>query len=505
MKKKPLIVLLCSIILVLTVSFLFSYALRGYATSSDVFEMQGATLVRYRGESEVVTIPANVTTVGQGAFEGNSYVKKIIVSSSVKTIEYNAFSECSALIEIDIPDSVEKIGSAAFANCKQLCDVSIGKNLQEMGSGVFAGCDSLQDISVNLNNTNFTCVDGVLYDAARTKIYQVLAGREKPYYIMPASVDTIGQYAFWGNQHLEHVKLSDKIISIPSYAFSNAAALQTVSMSFNTEDINMKAFEDCESLEQIYIPDSVSYIHETAFDGCDKLNIYSEYYTKGASFARDHGITLLAYAKYPLNQAELAQEEYYVMKKKEEELAKLLEEAALEKEVAKTEQGLIGKTSLVDNEAVVMIDRFDTDVHYGDHVITMEEITANTINGRIADNLFYMRSDLKEVMIPQETLAIGKFTFARTGLKSVIIPEGVTEIGYGAFYHCENLSEISIPSTVIKIEKNAFEHTAWLEKWYAESDEDYLIVGDGVLIAYKGEADAYQKPSNVKCIACDIP
>ncbi len=505
MKKKPLIVLLCSIILVLSVSFLFSYALKGYATSSDVFEVQDSTLVRYRGESEVVTIPAYITIIGQGAFEGNTNVKKIIISSSVKTIEYNAFSECSALLEIDIPDSVEKIGSAAFANCKQLCDVSIGKNLQEMGSGIFAGCDSLQDIGIDLNNTYFTCVDGVLYNAERTKIYQVLGGREKPYYIMPNSVDTIGQYSFWGNQYLEHVRLSDKIISIPSYAFSNSVALQTVSMNFNVEEINMKAFEDCKSLEQIYIPDSVSFIHETSFDGCDKLNIYSEYYTKGASFARDHGITLLAFAKYPLNQAELAQEEYYLMKKKEEELAKLLEEATLQKELAQTEQGLIGKTAIVDNEAVVMLDRFDTDVHYGDNVKTQEELAANTTNGRIADNLFYMRSDLKEVVIPKETLSIGKFSFARTGLVTVVIPEGVTEIGYGAFYHCENLSEISISSTVTKIEKNAFEHTAWLKKWYAESDEDYLIVGDGVLIAYKGEAAAFKKPSEVKCIACDIP
>ena len=47
-------------------------------------------------------------------------------------------------------------------------------------------------------------------------------------------------------------------------------------------------------------------------------------------------------------------------------------------------------------------------------------------------------------------------------------------------------------------------HTPWLQDWYVNGESDYLIVGDGVLLAYKGEAEDYVKPANVKYVACEI-
>ena len=41
-------------------------------------------------------------------------------------------------------------------------------------------------------------------------------------------------------------------------------------------------------------------------------------------------------------------------------------------------------------------------------------------------------------------------------VKSVVIPEGVTEIGNGAFYGCENLVNVKIPKSVTLIGANAF-------------------------------------------------
>ena len=47
--------------------------------------------------------------------------------------------------------------------------------------------------------------------------------------------------------------------------------------------------------------------------------------------------------------------------------------------------------------------------------------------------------------------------FYRNGnIKSVIIPEGYTSIGYNAFQFCSNLSSVSVPSTLLAIHSNAF-------------------------------------------------
>ncbi|MBR4965311.1 MAG: leucine-rich repeat domain-containing protein, partial [Lachnospiraceae bacterium] len=165
MIKKRLVMFMSCILLIFSVSFLFSIALKGSAESPDLFEMSGSVLMKYNGSSEHVTVPASVKAIGKGAFAGNSNLQKVTIPSSVELIDYEAFADCTSLLEVDIPDSVLSIRSSAFAGCEALTDVSIGTGLQELGSGVFAGCKALSDINISPNSDTFTCVDGVLYDA----------------------------------------------------------------------------------------------------------------------------------------------------------------------------------------------------------------------------------------------------------------------------------------------------------------------------------------------------
>ena len=169
----------------------------------------------------------------------------------------------------------------------------------------------------------------------------------------------------------------------------------------------------------------------------------------------------------------------------------------------------MGAAIIVNNEAVVLMDptkiklaesTSSNDTGNGYDALLEENIEDNII----PENLFYLKSDLTEINIPENTKYIGKFAFARSGLKKVVIPENVRSIGFGAFYHCDDLNEVVIPDTVTEIEPQAFEKTAWLNDWYENGESDYLIVGDGILIAYKGNPEDYVKPENVKSVSCDI-
>lgn len=505
MIKKKLIIFVSIVLFIVSASFLFSVSLNGKAGSSDIFEISGSVLMRYNGDSEHVTIPSTVKTIGKGAFAGNQDILKVTIPPTVECIDYEAFADCKSLLEIEVPDSVLSIYSSAFAGCVSLTDISIGTGLRELGSGVFAGCSSLCDIHISPNSLYFTCVDGVLYDANRTVVYQVLAGRDKTYFIMPDSVTEMKQYALWGNAFVKHMTLSENLQVVSAYSCSNAKALQSVSMSFNANEIQMKAFEDCINLEQIYIPDSVALIHETAFDGCGKLQIFANYYSKGASFAKNNNIKWSEKAKFALNQAEIEKEEYFLRKEKEAELAKAKEEKAISDAIAENEKGLLGKTQLVGNNAVVFINRYDTMVNSGEQVSFDEKLTKGIVNGKVKDHLFYLESNLFSIKLPKDITEIGKLSFARTSLEEIIIPNGVTSIGYGAFYHCESLQNVVIPDTVTFIDAKAFEHTKWLDDWYLNESNDYLIVGNGVLLAYKGKPEAFRMPDGVTCVACEIP
>lgn len=177
----------------------------------------------------------------------------------------------------------------------------------------------------------------------------------------------------------------------------------------------------------------------------------------------------------------------------------------------KTSEGSnLGMVPIVNGNAVVMMDGGSGTTHQGEYItkeqsafqMKLEEQKALAASeGTIKAWAFYRESSMKDFAFPEGVSAIEKFAFARSGLQSVVIPDGVTSIGNGAFYHCDNLSDVTIPESVTVIEENAFAHTPWLENWMAEGTEDFLIVGDGILLAYRGSEEDLELPPEVKSIA----
>ena len=82
-----------------------------------------------------------------------------------------------------------------------------------------------------------------------------------------------------------------------------------------------------------------------------------------------------------------------------------------------------------------------------------------------------------------------------------MIPDGVTSIGYAAFYHCDQLEKVEIPDSVNEIKEHAFENTPWLNDFMENGSQDFLIVGDGVLLAYRGTEKQITLPDEVKTVA----
>ncbi len=90
-----------------------------------------------------------------------------------------------------------------------------------------------------------------------------------------------------------------------------------------------------------------------------------------------------------------------------------------------------------------------------------EIIIPDTYEGRpvtsIANNAFYNCDTIEKVLLPSSLTSIGKWAFKGcTSLKSINLPEGLEEIGKYAFYGCESLEEITIPESLVSISKDVF-------------------------------------------------
>ena len=85
----------------------------------------------------------------------------------------------------------------------------------------------------------------------------------------------------------------------------------------------------------------------------------------------------------------------------------------------------------------------------------------STLGGKkvtsIGGSAFYKCEKLTSVTIPSSVEKIGSYAFYEClSLKSITIPNSVTKIGDCAFESCENLAEITIPESVVKIGDAAF-------------------------------------------------
>jgi hypothetical protein len=63
---------------------------------------------------------------------------------------------------------------------------------------------------------------------------------------------------------------------------------------------------------------------------------------------------------------------------------------------------------------------------------------------------------LAQVTLPSTLKSIGAVAFMFCPVKSIVIPEGITQIGHSAFRSCEALTSVTLPSTIKEIGEWAF-------------------------------------------------
>lgn len=153
----------------------------------------------------------NLTLSGSGEMWNNGYddspfkdyeIRKATVKYGITSIGDSAFSGCSGMTELTLPNSVTSIGNYAFSDCSGLEKITVDRGNKRYDS--WGNCNSI--IETGTNTLIVGCKNSVI----------------------PNSVRSIGDCAFYGCSGLTKLTLPNSVRSIGDGAFSGCSDLSKI-------------------------------------------------------------------------------------------------------------------------------------------------------------------------------------------------------------------------------------------------------------------------------------
>ncbi len=345
----------------------------------------------------------------------NNTVKSVKLPDSITVIPYGFFRRCMALEKVMIPDSVKAIDGYAFSDCIALKEIKLPKSLELIEQNAFSGCVSIEKIE------------------------------------LPDSLITIGNYAFYNCEKLSRIKLPESITSLGHNIFSGTL------------------------IDSIHIPKSVTEMGVDLGYNIKKITIDPEnpvfVITGNCLIDRERKILLRVFGEptFP-NDGSIRYIEELAFRNIDFEIKKLILPEGLE------EVGWYISEYLTSLEELHIPSTFvDWNGSTFEYCANLKKVTVAEGNPRYysAGNCVIDKDTGELVMgcntsiIPNDgsIKSIGTYAFKeRNGLGSIVIPEGVVEIGHGAFMGCSSLREVKLPESLEIIHESAFAHCSALEE-----------------------------------------
>ena len=329
------------------------------------------------------------------------------VKEGTRVICNYAFWGCSSLSEIVFPDSVASIGDKAFWRCSSLKYISIPESVICLNGNPF------MDWSGKLEclSPNFIYEDDVLFDMDKRKIISFRNRNEKSY-VIPSSVTSIGDSAFYICSFLSGIVIPSSVTSIGDSAFSGCFLWKYISIPKSIIYLNGNPFADWNGKLECLSPNFI-YEDDVLFDK-DKSRIISFRNRNEKSYVIPSSVTSIG------NNA------------------------------------FSGCRSLLDIVIPSSVTSIGDSAFY--HCDSLSDIVIPSSVTSIGDSAFLLCRSLSKIVIPSSVTSIGNNAFSGCGsLSDIVIPSSVTSIGDGAFSDCVSLSYIAIPSSVTSISDSAFE------------------------------------------------
>lgn len=386
------------------------------------------TTSRSKTSLTTVTLPTNLTGIGNNAFHGCTGLSgNLILPIGITSIGTYAFNGCSGLSgSFTLPTGLTSISAYAFYGCRGLSgSLTLPTGITSIGAYAFYGCSGFTGNLIlpigitSIGNYAFRGCSGF-----------------KGTLTLPAELTKISDYAFYGCSGLSgNLTLPTGITSIGSYAFYDCSGF-TGNLTFteNVTSIGSNAFRGCSGFKgTLTLPTGITSISESAFYGCSGLSgnlILPTGITSIGSNAFRGCSSFTGNLTLPAGLTKISESAFYGCK------------------------GFTGNLSLPIGITSIGDDAFRACSGFTGNLILPENLTS------IGEYAFYGCSGFDGgLSLPAKLTSIGSYAFREcsnlTG--NLILPENLTSIGNYAFYGCSGLNgNLSLPIGVTGILSNTF-------------------------------------------------
>lgn len=346
---------------------------------------------------------------------GKAYMGDIVIPSTisyggktyiVNRINEGAFKDMKDVTSISLPSTINIIGNSAFEGCYGLTSINIPAAVTFLATASFNGCTALK---------NLTIEDGEKTLTYSYNHYEWAKGKG-------IFADCPLEYVYLGRDLKYNLAIETPGSSYDGYSpFAGIATLKTVQIGSSVTQICMYCFYRCYALQNVSFPASLVIINKSAFRSSGITNaLFKEgLETIGENAFQDSSLEVIT---IPAS------------------LKTIKEEAFTNTNIKKVALNSLSSYCSVN-------------------------VGSSPFRGGNAQ-LYVNLENIDNLVIPDDVTTIKQSCFSFSNIKTVTIPESVTSIEVNAFYQCNKLTDINIPTSINKEITSILNGTSSLKNIY---------------------------------------
>lgn len=370
---------------------------------------------------------------------------------------------------VEIPETINNkpvtlIGAQAFQNNTSIESIDLSSNISDFEEGALNGCSSLQELMVS--KTSYNLIKAFSYNEPNlpqsfTKL-KFKADFSKPqnnflngiaarlFHVEIGKEVTV--YSFENNLNVKsfEFEMGSKRTTLEASCFSNCSNLENGNIPTGIEIIEDDCFRSCGRLNSINLPATLKTIKSNAFNGCTSLDVLTI----------PSGVTNVEYGAFLDNQFRFITipktltnigDRAFGFSDYEDHLINVFYEGTKAdwlKIGYSCSTHFMDKIKFLCQDTAKSVSSNDFDYYE----TTSEEIFITKYKGK--EETFV---DLEKAFPNKKVMGLSSNCFSGSSITGINIPDSVYKIGTGAFRDCKKLVSIKLPDSLEVLEVSTFE------------------------------------------------